>query len=182
MVENYEEDFKIKPKYKTDDDYNQHPKNHKHHNDRDYGRDRHSPSQPSRHSSLSFNSNFENDSFDFSKRKSNSRLSFADEHDEDRHQARRKSANNSGLKLLLNSELSRARSSESLRSNKKESKFSDSDNELNDRKHRKDYRDEPDRHRNGSKEILRERSRSRHEKDERDEKYREKGCYFICDS
>ena len=76
---------------------------------------------------------------------------------------------------MFKNELNRARSSESLRSSRQESKFADSDNEKNDRKYRKDHRDEPDnRHRDSSKEMWGERSRSRSEKDE---KNREKGTF-----
>ncbi len=177
MLENYEEDVRIRPKSKADD-----LKSHKRHIERDNERDRYSPSQPSRHSSLSFNSNFENDQLDFSKRKSNSRLSFADEINDDRHYTRRKSTsnnnNNSNLKLMLNNELSRARSSESLRSSKRDSKFFDSDNEKTDRRYRKDYHEESDRHKNIVKERSRERSKSIPELEEQDEKRREKGIYF----
>lgn len=82
------------------------------------------------------------------------------------------SSNNSNLKQMFKNELNRARSSESLRSSRQESKFVDSDNEKNDRKYRKDHHDEPDiRQREGS--------RSRNEKSGRDEKNREKGSFSI---
>ncbi len=81
---------------------------------------RHSPPLPSnrsRNSSLSNRSNQELDfsDHDLNKKKSGSRLSFADEIDFDKHASKGKHAPDSPLKNMLKSELTRARSTESLR-------------------------------------------------------------------
>ncbi len=151
MTQNGEEEVKIKLS-----------NNKNHHDIKD--KDRASPplsSHRSRHSSLSFVSNKSNLSeFDINdiepRRKTNSRLSFADEQDDydrvgkhDRSRPSRKSPENK-IKNLLKSELSLAREN-----------MSDSDGER---------RDHSGRRRDGSRETLRERSRSKNSRDDKEDR------------
>ena len=96
-------------------------------------------SNRSRHSSLSFvsNRNDDYDEFENNRHKSNSRLSFRDEIDD--RNGRKKRGSDSNLKNLLKNELGLIRkSNESLR--KSNRSFSDSDNENKQRRDR-DHRD-----------------------------------------